>query len=215
MYLPLFFKSETLNVLIIGGGQVAARKAENLLRLGCRITLIAPEFVSDIEALRSHPTLILLNRKYQTCDSAGYNLIIAATDNRSLNRMVFEEAVSRGTPVNVVDDPELCTVIFPAVWREGPLEVAVGTGGKAPFLAAAVRDLAQERLSGLGRWVEIGTRFRWIVKQEIEDSTKRDELLKRFVKIVPSDYYGPAPQNESLDEWLNWMNNIKSDYDHE
>ena len=127
---------EGRSALVVGGGPVAREKVEGLLDCGARVTVVAP----DIDPQLDRPGVELLRREYRTGDLDGRFLVVAATSTEEVNRRVFREAEARGLLCNVVDVPDLCSVILPAVHREGPIAVAVSTGGASPALAQRLRD---------------------------------------------------------------------------
>lgn len=206
MFLPLLLNTEGLHCLLVGGGRVAARKLAMLARTGCRITVEAPELCPEVRTLVESGAADFIGHEYRPGDCRGYGLVVAATERREVNRSVFEEARSLGIPVNVVDDPELCTVIFPAAWREGPLVLAVSTGGTAPFLAAALRDRLAEQCSGMGAWAAVAGRFRQAVRQAVPDSQARQRLYRLF---PPLGEAAGAPASLELDDWLAWLDRIR------
>ncbi|MFH1575099.1 MAG: bifunctional precorrin-2 dehydrogenase/sirohydrochlorin ferrochelatase [Acidobacteriota bacterium] len=208
MFLPLFFKSEGLACLVIGGGEVAARKIEMLLGIGCAVTVISPEVVAPVRRLADSGGVQWLAREYQSGDCRDRQLVVAATQHREVNRAVFLEALSLGVPVNVVDDPELCTVIFPALWRDGALTVAVSTGGTAPFMAAAVRDRLAAAARPMGEWVEAAGRFRAAVREGTTDDRARNRLYREFLRAMAGADAAGTPDTADLAEWLAWLDTV-------
>jgi uroporphyrin-III C-methyltransferase/precorrin-2 dehydrogenase/sirohydrochlorin ferrochelatase len=208
MFLPLLFKNG-LSCLIVGGGQVASRKIELLVQIPCTITIVAPQ-ISDLIAgvVRSGSTR-WLQREYIPGDCRGFELVIAATPIREINRRVSDEARALGIPINVVDDPELSTVIFPAVWRERSLLLAVSTEGAAPFMAAEIRTRLAACARGMGRWVEIGRRFRDVVRREVKDTGERENLYKLFLEAGQPDGSDNPPDSSHLSDWLSWLDGIR------
>jgi siroheme synthase-like protein len=128
--------------VVVGGGAVAAEKVAGLLTCAARVTVVAPELHDD---LREAP-IQWRRRGYRATDLAGAFLVIAATDDRSVNERVHHDAEARGLLCNVADVPELCNFILPAVHREGPIAVAVSTGGASPALAKRIRSEIAERI---------------------------------------------------------------------
>jgi siroheme synthase-like protein len=124
------------SVLVVGGGRVALEKVEGLLDCGARVTVVAPQIVPELESL----PVELVRRGYRTEDLDGRFLVVAATSTTSVNRRVYREAEARALLCNVVDVPELCSFILPAVHREDPIAVAISTGGASPALAQRLRD---------------------------------------------------------------------------
>lgn len=204
-YLPLFFKTEGLACLTVGGGEVARRKVEMLSELGCRITVVAPEIDPAIRDRVERGGAVWRRRAYASGDCAGFQLVIAATQHREVNRLVYEEARSLGVPVNVVDDPELCTVVFPALWRDGPLTVAVSTGGTAPFMASSVRDRLAGRAQGWGNWVAAAGSFREAVRRNVADAEVKNRLYRRFMQKALAGTAPSLPETAELQAWIEWL----------
>jgi precorrin-2 dehydrogenase / sirohydrochlorin ferrochelatase len=124
------------SVLVVGGGPVALEKVEGLLVSGADVTVVAPEILPEVESL----DLTLIRREYRPDDLDGKFLVVAATSTTSVNRAVFADAEARSLLCNVVDVPELCSFILPAVHRHEPIAIAVSTGGASPALAQRLRD---------------------------------------------------------------------------
>jgi siroheme synthase-like protein len=140
--LPLAFKFDDREVLVIGAGRVGVRKAEQLLESGARVTLIAEEFLAPLpEGLAR-----VEQRRYRRGDLRGFWLVVSATGDASTNDEIVAEAEEERVWLNVVDDPARCTFYFMALHRQGDVTVAVTTEGAAPALAQEIRDLAAERL---------------------------------------------------------------------
>ncbi len=123
-------------VLVVGAGRVALEKIEGLLAAGAAITVVAPQVLPEIEQL----DVTIIRRGYRTADLDRTFLVVAATATNSVNRRVFREAEARSMLCNVVDVPELCSFILPAIHRHEPIAVAVSTGGASPALAQHLRD---------------------------------------------------------------------------
>ena len=124
------------SVLVVGGGRVGLEKVDGLLAAGARVTVVSPQIVAELE-MRD---VELIRREYRTEDLDGRFLVIAATSTSSVNRRVFREAEACSLLCNVADVPELCSFILPAVHRQGPIAVAVSTGGASPALAQRLRN---------------------------------------------------------------------------
>ncbi len=127
---------EGRSALVVGGGTVALEKARGLLDCAARVTVVAPEALPELQSL----PVEWLSRPYRSADLRGRFLVVAATSSPPLNRRVFADAEARTVFCNVVDVPELCSLILPAVHRQGPIAVAVSTGGASPALAQRIRD---------------------------------------------------------------------------
>jgi siroheme synthase-like protein len=127
---------EGRSCLVVGGGTVALEKARGLLECGASVTVVAPQIVAELCEL----DLEVVRRGYRESDLEGRFLVIAATSTTSLNRRVSAQAEARSLPCNVVDVPELCSFILPAVLRRDPIAIGVSTGGASPALAQRIRD---------------------------------------------------------------------------
>jgi precorrin-2 dehydrogenase/sirohydrochlorin ferrochelatase len=124
------------SVLVVGGGPIALEKIGGLLAAGAVVTVVAPQILPELADL----DLTLVHRRYRVEDLDGRFLVVAATSTTSVNRRVFREAEARSLLCNVVDVPELCSFILPAVHRHEPIAIAVSTGGASPALAQHLRD---------------------------------------------------------------------------
>ncbi len=125
--------------IVVGGGAVAERKVHSLLDAEARVRVIAPTLTDDLGKLVRDGQIEWLSRPFRVGDLAGSFLVIAATDDEESNGQVAREASERGLLVNVVDDPDECNFLAPAVVRRGGLTIAIGTSGQAPALAASLR----------------------------------------------------------------------------
>jgi precorrin-2 dehydrogenase/sirohydrochlorin ferrochelatase len=146
-YLPIFLDVTGRRCVVVGGGEVAARKAASLLEAGAQVVVVSPSLLEALSALARAGRIMHVNRPYEAGDIAGAALVYAATDDAELHRRIHDEARARGIPLNVVDVPPLCTFITPAVMARGSLKIAVSTEGASP--AMAKRIVARlERLFG-------------------------------------------------------------------
>ena len=172
---PFMKVIEGKNCLLIGGGNVALRKAEKLLLFGADITVCAEEFRADFSAL----PLKLLRRRYDASLLEGMDFVFAATDDGQLNAQVAKECRERKIPVNCADDPKHCDFFFPALICRGDLTIGITTGGASPALAAVVREYLESVLpSGM---------------EKIEKECARLRKEKRgaeYVEAVHALFYG-------------------------
>jgi siroheme synthase-like protein len=125
--------------VVIGGGAVAARKVQGLLAAGARVTIVAPQLTHELQDLAREQRIAVIQRAYQEGDLASARVVIAATDDSTINQAVYEEAQTRGILVNVVDDPAHCNFHVPAIVRRGQVTIAISTGGASPALAKHLR----------------------------------------------------------------------------
>ena len=153
-YLPIFLKLDGRPCAVIGGGEVAARKAGLLLDAGARVTVTAPALCEALAELAQQERIAHRARPFDPAALDGATLVIAATDDRAVNAEVSRLAQQRRIPVNVVDDPELCSFILPAIVDRSPVIVAFSTGGRVPVLARRLRAqleaMLEQVLAGRG-----------------------------------------------------------------
>lgn len=173
-YLPIFMKLSGQRCLVIGGGEVAARKVGALLRAQGSVTVISPELGAELSALVQDQRVTHIRKTFDPADIDGFNLIISATNRRDVNESVAASARARNIPVNVVDCPELCSFIFPAIVDRSPVVIAVSTGGASPVLARLVRARLETALpAAYGRLANLAESGRLRVKKAIPDATRR------------------------------------------
>lgn len=198
-FLPLFHKLQDRPVLVIGGGEVALRKARLLSDAGARLRVVAPEIRNELQELAGDEGCFL--RGYVSDDLQGVALVIAATDDEPLNARISAEAQAQGIPVNVVDAPALCSVIFPAIVDRSPLIVAVSSGGDAPVLARLIRAKIETWIPATyGQLANLGKRFRERVKQLFPDVQQRRVFWEDVFQgqIAESVFAGKPEEGERL-----------------
>ncbi len=174
-------------VVVVGGGEVALRKACDLLDAGAKVRLIAPEIDGRIATLadeKSHE-VELINRTYTRGDADGAMLVYSATNDREVNRMVYDECLEKNIFINAVDDPENCSFFVPSWFTRGDLVVAVSTTGASPTMAAQLRHTIEELIpSNIGEVLAVMRRVRELLKKDPAfshlDSAKRGVILKEI-----------------------------------
>lgn len=173
-FLPLFHKLQGRRALVIGGGEIALRKARLLADAGALLRVVSPEVGAELRELVEHGAGELLVRGYLPSDLQGVSLVIAATDDVPLNAQISEQAQALGIPVNVVDAPALCSVIFPAIVDRSPLIVAISSGGDAPVLARLIRAKIETWIPATyGQLAGLAKIFRAQVKSLFPDVQQR------------------------------------------
>lgn len=173
-FLPLFHNLKGRTVLVVGGGEIALRKARLLSEAGAVLRVVAPEVEPQLVELVKRGGGRSVVRGYVRDDLVGCVLAIAATDDEPLNAQVSEDAKALGMPVNVVDSPELCTVIFPAIVDRSPLMIAVSSGGDAPVLARLMRARIETWVPAVyGQLAGLAKKFRSQVKAKLPNVQQR------------------------------------------
>jgi uroporphyrin-III C-methyltransferase/precorrin-2 dehydrogenase/sirohydrochlorin ferrochelatase len=180
-YLPLFFDLRDRPVLVVGGGSVAARKVSLLRAAGAHVHVIAPACSEDLRGLRAQGVIDTSERAFWPADVVGKAVVIAATNDARINEQVAQAARHHNIPVNVVDQPALCSFILPAIVDRSPLLIAVSSGGAAPVLARRLRAQLEALIPmGYGRLAAMARRYRATVKRHIATTTGR----RRFWETV-------------------------------
>ncbi len=137
-YLPIFLDLTSRRCLVIGGGEVAARKVVSLLEAGAEVLVVSPALVPPLADLARAGRIIYRHREYEPGDMTDAALVYAATDDPALHQRVYVEARGHSIPINVADVPSLCTFLAPATMTRGSLQIAVSTEGASPALAKRI-----------------------------------------------------------------------------
>ncbi|MFI8482779.1 siroheme synthase CysG [Pseudomonas sp. NPDC078700] len=200
-FLPLFHKLKDRVVLVVGGGEVAVRKARLLADAGARLRVVAPDIRPELCEMVEAGAGELLLRGYQVNDLAGVTLVIAASDDEPLNAQISADAQALGIPVNVVDAPALCSVIFPAIVDRSPLIVAITSGGDAPVLARLIRAKIETWIpSTYGQLAGLAKKFRAQVKTLLPNVQQRRVFWEDVFQgqIAESVFAGKLHEGERL-----------------
>ncbi|MEO5702739.1 MAG: siroheme synthase CysG [Gammaproteobacteria bacterium] len=182
-YLPVFLDIKNKPCLVIGGGEVAARKAALLLRAGGLVTIVSPSLATTLQQWVQEAKVSYRSAVFSESDLDGCSLAIAATDDSTVNRRVYELAVQKNIPVNVVDSPELCSFIFPSIVDRSPIIVAVSSGGASPVLARLLRARLETLIpTAYGRLAALAASFRDAVKQRFTRPAERRIFWEKILQ---------------------------------
>jgi precorrin-2 dehydrogenase/sirohydrochlorin ferrochelatase len=138
-FYPIYLRTRGQKCLVVGGGEVASRKAAALLESEAAVEVISPRVCPELQKMADQGRVKIRNKAYSAGDLAGALLVIAATDDPAVNEAVSGEARATGQMVNVVDDPQRSSFIVPAVVKRGEVSLAIGTSGRSPALARKLR----------------------------------------------------------------------------
>ncbi|NIW24450.1 MAG: uroporphyrinogen-III C-methyltransferase [Gammaproteobacteria bacterium] len=207
--LALFARLENRCCAVIGGGTIAERKTRELVRAGARVTVLSPDSTKGLEQLARDSLIDWRAESFTSQSLAGYWLIVAATDDKALNARVFEAAEAAHTFCNVVDDPERCSFIMPAVVRRDPVTIAISSDGHAPVIARWVKGLIETLVpQQLGALATLAGRWRARVKSAIADIDERRRFWESVLEGPISDqvYSGretvaEAALEQALERW--------------
>jgi uroporphyrin-III C-methyltransferase/precorrin-2 dehydrogenase/sirohydrochlorin ferrochelatase len=198
-YFPIFIRLAGQPVLVVGGGDVAARKIDLLLRAGAQITVVAPELNDALAAHAAAGTIAHIAAEFHPDHLAGKRLAIGATNKRAVNAWVAHHAERLNIPVNVVDDRELSRFIVPAIVDRSPVVVAVGSSGEAPVLTRRLRERLEAFIpQRLGVLAKLAGKLRPLVKSRFDDVHARRRFWERFVDgPIAADVLAGREQPES------------------
>ncbi|TDJ29821.1 MAG: uroporphyrinogen-III C-methyltransferase [Gammaproteobacteria bacterium] len=180
-YLPIFYRLANQSCLIVGGGSIAARKAELLLKANGKVLVVAVKVGAAVRDMASTHHLEFLEREFHQSDLEDKVCVIAATDDERVNANISRLAIERKIPVNVVDNPDLCSFIMPSMVDRNPVQIAISTGGASPVLARMLRAKIESVIPGTyGELAKLVEAYRDQVKQAFDNV----ELRRRFWEEV-------------------------------
>lgn len=182
-YLPIFIDITKKTCLVVGGGDVALRKCTLLNKCNAKIKLIAPKVSDDLRIFLTQHRYEFLEREYQSADLQGCVLVVAATDRMDINRQIHADATRQNIPVNVVDQPELCSFIFPSIIDRDPVIVAVSSGGSSPMLARLLRARLETFIPGnYGKLAELAGKFRRKAQEALPSVYERRHFWEKILQ---------------------------------
>jgi precorrin-2 dehydrogenase/sirohydrochlorin ferrochelatase len=191
--------------LVVGGGAVAARKAASLLECGAKVRLVAPKVCETVADMEREGAIERIAGLFRPEHMNGSALAIGSTDDNEVNRLVFDEAVKRNIPVNIVDQPALCSFIVPSVVQRGDLVIAISTSGKSPAVAKRAR-MTLEKTFG-DEWavyLEMMGEARELLLSSEPDNATRERKFNRLAdspmleKIKTGDLTGARAVMEQI-----------------
>ncbi|MFQ2318103.1 siroheme synthase CysG [Aeromonas caviae] len=189
-YLPIFCRLDNKPVLLVGGGEVAERKACLLLDAGAQLTVVAPDLDPELAELAANGTIEWLDAEFAPAHLTGKWLVVAATDRREVNALVYQSANMARIFANVVDDPKRSSFIMPSIIDRSPLMVAISSGGKAPVLARLLREKLEALLpQHLGAVAAFAGSLRERVKARFATMGERRRFWER---LLGADRLGQA-----------------------
>ncbi|MCE0492570.1 precorrin-2 dehydrogenase/sirohydrochlorin ferrochelatase family protein [Vibrio salinus] len=182
-YFPLFMDLVDKPVLVIGGGEVASRKVEALIKAQADVMIVSPELSSFLKTLVSSKKCKWLNEPYDEdkLTLQPFRQVWATTDNRELNHRVYEDARKRNLLVNVVDDQPYCDFITPSMITRGRIQVAISSGGSSPVLIRNLREMIETVLpQNVGLLADFGASKRDDIKQKLPEVDLRRKFWEMF-----------------------------------
>jgi uroporphyrin-III C-methyltransferase/precorrin-2 dehydrogenase/sirohydrochlorin ferrochelatase len=210
--LPIFLNIKNKKCVVVGGGEVAFRKATLLLRAGADLHIVAPALSDELRKLCVDRGCTIITREFEEADINDAILVVAATDDLETNERVSVIASKLNIPVNVVDQPDLCSFIMPSIVDRSPIVVAISSGGSSPILTRKLKELNETMIPGrIDKLAELLGSFRGRVKNEIADFSERIRFWENVLdsEIPELVYNGQDDQARSALD--NWLTNPQSD----
>jgi len=211
---PVMLNINGRQTVVIGGGEVAARKISDLLDSGAMVKVISPDFNREILKLNEQygERLVLLKKVYEKNDLSGAVLVFSAADDSQVNAAVFTEAEEKGILINAVDDPPNCSFYVPSFVRKGDLLFSLSTGGASPAMAARLRREMEKHIpSGIDLILEKLKQARTVLKEDKFfsgiSSSLRGSILKH---IVNDDRLLEELSSCGDDELIEFLDRVKS-----
>ena len=182
-YFPMFLDVENKPILVVGGGEVACRKVDSLLRAGANVTLVSPKVAPYLSKLVEESKLHWVQNFYSSqILSKDYLQVWATTDNPSLNHQVYNDAKKLGVLVNVVDDLPYCDFITPSMVNRGRVQIAISSGGASPVLVRNIREKLETVLpQNIGLIADFGASKRNSIKESLPTVDDRRKFWERFL----------------------------------
>jgi len=182
-YFPVFLDANKLSAMVIGGGEVATRKIELLLKSTTQITVMSETVCASVERLINLHQLTWLKHNYQAGHFSTINLVIAATDDMLVNKAIYQEATPLNILTNVVDQPDLCTYITPAIIDRSPMIIALSSSGSSPILIRMLREQIEKTLpQAYGKLADFSFKFRDHVKARVKGLRNRRSFWENTLR---------------------------------
>jgi precorrin-2 dehydrogenase/sirohydrochlorin ferrochelatase len=203
---PIYLELCNRRIVLVGGGAVAARKAESLLKAGARLVVVADHIGQALRGFCAGTSAELIESKYSKEYLAGATMAIAATDDEKLNTQIYRDCQELEILCNVVDSPQLCDFYVPAVVQRGDLQIAIGTDGKSPAFAGHIRKkLEQIFTEKHGEFLAELEAVRSRIIEKLKDPVERKAILGKLADDESFEYFaanGPAEWRKRAEETI-------------
>ena len=200
-HLPIFINVRQNPCLVIGGGDIALRKINLLIKAQAKVDCLSPLFCEGITNLSQSGDVNLIQKSFESDDIKDYAIIIASTDDSSVNALISKSAKKARIPVNVVDSPELSSFIMPSIVDRSPVIIAVSSAGKAPVLSRMIRAKLETVIpSAYGVLAEIAGEYRQKVKDRFSKIKDRRAFWEFIFSGVIAEKVFSGRINEAKDD---------------
>ncbi|MCW8855086.1 MAG: siroheme synthase CysG [Gammaproteobacteria bacterium] len=200
-FLPIFVNIRNQPCLVVGGGEVAARKVALLRKAQAKVTVISPELARELTEMAERAEITHVARQFEDGDINQPVLVIAATDQSEVNEKISALAKARGIPVNVVDNPPLCSFIMPSIVDRSPVQIAISTGGASPVLARMIRTKLEGCIpAAYGRLAALVDGFREQVKARFSNVEERRTFWEAVLEGTVADRVFSGHEDEAAED---------------
>lgn len=180
-YFPLFLDIQGKSILVVGGGDVACRKVDTLLRAGAKVTVVSPKLAENLKERLENEEITWINSQYRENLLSNHMQVWATTNNSTLNHQVHNDAKKRNILVNVVDDTPYCDFITPSIVNRGGIQIAISSGGGSPVLVRKIREKIESVLpQNTGLLASFATSKRDDIKKTFPSVSERRQFWERF-----------------------------------
>jgi precorrin-2 dehydrogenase/sirohydrochlorin ferrochelatase len=204
---PIFLELKDRRVVVIGGGNVATRKAQNLLDAGARLVLVAEKIDDSLSNLCRNKNAEIIKSKYSKNYLSRAVLAIAATNDHQLNRRIYKDCQELEILCNVVDEPQMCDFFVPAVVKRRDLQIAIGTEGACPAYSGHLRKKLEQLFTEKhGEFLAELQAFRKHIIESVTDLSDRKALMGELVGDESFEYFienGPTAWRDRAEKNLN------------
>ena len=210
--LPIFLNIKRKKCVVVGGGEVAFRKATLLLRAGADLNIVAPVMSDELHKLCLDRDCTITIREFEEADINNAILVVAATEDLKINERVSVIASKLNIPVNVVDQPHLCSFIMPSIVDRSPIVIAISSGGSSPILTRKLKELNETMIPGrIDKLAELLGSFRGRVKNEIDDFSERIRFWENVLDSEIPELVYNGQDDEARSALDNCLTNPQND----
>ncbi|PSV17403.1 siroheme synthase [Photobacterium kishitanii] len=184
-FFPIFLKVNHKQILVVGGGEVACRKVDLLLKAHANVTVVSPQLHPHLQMLLTQQLIVHINQPYQSSQLEGADQVWATTDSSTLNHQIYHDASALKIWTNVVDDPTFCDFITPSMIDRTPIQVAISSGGASPVLVRYLRERLETYLpQNLSLLAAFSGKQRQRIKQHFTTVDERRKFWEQFFRLT-------------------------------
>ncbi|SMY33804.1 Siroheme synthase [Photobacterium malacitanum] len=209
-FFPVFLKVNHKHIIVIGGGEVACRKVDLLLKAHANVTVVSPQLHPHLQTLLEQQLIVHINQPYQPSQLVGADQVWATTDSSTLNHQIYNDANALKIWTNVVDDPEFCDFITPSMVDRTPIQVAISSGGASPVLVRYLRERLETYLpQNLSLLATFSGKQRQRIKQHFNTVDERRKFWEQFFRLTAVEH---ARTDEALEAAFQQLLTEKSNH---